>query len=228
METFGKRLRKRAESLGRSDAEIARKLGISARRYSYYVNNEREPDYDLLVKICRVLETTPNDLLGIGTPLEASADDATGDAPKMFNLAGEQFVAIPRWEMQAAAGAGRDATSAPVLLRYHMFRLSWLRSITQAPLDQLHVLEVNGDSMEPALRSGDVIMVDQTQTEPHRRDGIYVLNRDGDLQVKRVSVHPVTGRLSLRSDNMAYESYSDIDPRELDVVGRVVWIARQT
>lgn len=112
-------------------------------------------------------------------------------------------------------------------MHYHLFRFAWLRSVTAAPIARLAVIEVDGDSMEPALRSGDTVLVDQTQAQPGRKDGMYVLNKDGDLQVKRVSAHPVTGRYTIKSDNPAYESWSDIEPDAIDIVGRVIWVGRR-
>lgn len=63
MELFAANLRKRAEELGLSHAEVARRAGLSERRYGNYVSGRREPDLATLVKIATVLATTANDLL---------------------------------------------------------------------------------------------------------------------------------------------------------------------
>ena len=49
-----------------SNAEAARRSGLSERRYAHYVSGSREPDLTTLTRIARVLETTPNELLGFG------------------------------------------------------------------------------------------------------------------------------------------------------------------
>ena len=64
MEEFGNALRERARILGLSLSEVARRAGLSERRFVNYVTGDREPDLATLVRICRVLGTTPNDLLG--------------------------------------------------------------------------------------------------------------------------------------------------------------------
>lgn len=64
MEQFSKQLKLRAEMLGLSNAEVARKLGLSERRYSHYVTGAREPDLAMVVRIAKTLGTTPNELLG--------------------------------------------------------------------------------------------------------------------------------------------------------------------
>ncbi len=68
MDGIGSRLRARARALGLSDAEIARRLGFGPSRYTNYVSDLREPDFATLLRICALLETTPNDLLGVEQP----------------------------------------------------------------------------------------------------------------------------------------------------------------
>ena len=63
MEGLGKNLRERARALGLSDSEIARRLGLSQARYHNYVSDTAEPDLGTLVRICRVLGTSPDGLL---------------------------------------------------------------------------------------------------------------------------------------------------------------------
>jgi len=74
-------LRRRARDLGLSDAEVARRAGLSANRYSNYVRNDREPDLATLVKIAKVLATTPDSLLGIA---QAPSDVVT--VPKRLEV----------------------------------------------------------------------------------------------------------------------------------------------
>jgi transcriptional regulator with XRE-family HTH domain len=63
MPIFTERIRERARELGLSDAEVARRTGLSQRRYSYYATGKREPNFTTLLLICDVLAATPNDLL---------------------------------------------------------------------------------------------------------------------------------------------------------------------
>jgi transcriptional regulator with XRE-family HTH domain len=63
MQVFAQRIRERARELPLSDAEVARRAGLSERRYGYYATGEREPNLATLVRICEVLAATPNDLL---------------------------------------------------------------------------------------------------------------------------------------------------------------------
>jgi len=60
------RLKGRARELGIPDAEVARRVGLAANRYSNYVNGIREPDLRMFARICRALATTPDAVLGFG------------------------------------------------------------------------------------------------------------------------------------------------------------------
>lgn len=61
---IGSRLRARAEELELTDAEVARRLGLAQSRYAHYVSGTRSPDYQTLARICRILLTSPDYLLG--------------------------------------------------------------------------------------------------------------------------------------------------------------------
>jgi len=67
METFADNLRRRAQELELSNAEVARRVGLSERRYAHYVSGRNEPDLAMLIRIADVLQSTPNDLLGLNT-----------------------------------------------------------------------------------------------------------------------------------------------------------------
>lgn len=60
---IGQRLRRRARELALSDAEVARRAGLSERRYGNYVASSREPNFSVFLKLCDVLSVTPNDIL---------------------------------------------------------------------------------------------------------------------------------------------------------------------
>lgn len=71
---WGGRLKARARALGLSDTAVARALGLAQRRYSAYVNESREPDFGTFIRICRVLRTSPDEVLGF-THQEAPRPD---------------------------------------------------------------------------------------------------------------------------------------------------------
>lgn len=76
MDIFAKRLRERANQMGISNSEAARRAGLEERRYGHYIAGRREPDLMTLTKIAEVLQTTPNWLLGVSEPFSGDAKKA--------------------------------------------------------------------------------------------------------------------------------------------------------
>jgi len=68
MEVFARNLRRRAQELGLANAEVARRVGLSERRYAHYVSGRNEPDLAMLLKIADVLQSSPNELLSGDEP----------------------------------------------------------------------------------------------------------------------------------------------------------------
>lgn len=77
MEIFANNLKRRAQELGLSNAEVARRAGLSERRYAHYASGRNEPDLAMLLKIAEVLQSTPNDLLGHADRVQAKGPRET-------------------------------------------------------------------------------------------------------------------------------------------------------
>jgi phage repressor protein C with HTH and peptisase S24 domain len=145
----------------------------------------------------------------------------------ILDIEGESFASVPRWDIRLSAGHGAVVPGTPEVLRRMLFRLDWLRKVAHAPVESLFILEVEGESMEPTLRSGDVALIDVLQNRPTQRDGLYALQREETLQVKTVSAHPTKKWITIKSDNPRFETWSEINPDEVHIIGRVIWIGRQ-
>jgi SOS-response transcriptional repressor LexA len=102
---------------------------------------------------------------------------------------------------------------------------AFLSQISPGRSRSLAAFIVYGDAMATTLLPGDHVLVDQSDAAPPR-DGLYVIAGEGEPVVKRLSVNPVTRRISVLSDNAAYPSFPDCRPQDLGIVGRVVWIGR--
>ena len=134
-------------------------------------------------------------------------------------------IMVPRLAVGASAGPGAlGADDAP--LGQIGFETRWLRQLSGNP-KALSVIQVNGDSMSPTLVDSDDILVDRADAAERIRDGIYVLRVDDSLIVKRLAINPAQRSFTVRSDNPAYPDWSDVDPSEIDIVGRVIWTGRR-
>ncbi len=109
----------------------------------------------------------------------------------------------------------------------YYFRRSWLRNRLNAEPDNLRMVHVEGDSMEPTLCHGDMILIDITKTNPSP-PGIFVLFDGLALLAKRLEFIPQSTPPSLRilSDNPQYHPY-ERKLHETNIVGRVIWFARE-
>ena len=106
MEIFSERLRERAKELGLPDAEIARRAGLQEARYNHYVNARREPDLRTLVRICEVLDLTPNDLLGFGDVADVGDQESDSERSKKrilaaLNMLNEEQLSIVAKQVEA-------------------------------------------------------------------------------------------------------------------------------
>lgn len=84
----------------------------------------------------------------------------------------------------------------------------------------IEAINVQGDSMQPTLKDGSVVVIDRSKIEVIN-GGIFVINTvGGGLFVKRISVNP-SGGIDMISDNKAYPVQT-VSFDEAMVVGRVV------
>ena len=128
----------------------------------------------------------------------------------------DEFITVPRLPLDASAGPGAFSAEE---ISFDSFRFSrrWLREMGLEGAD-LTAIRVEGDSMEPTLRSGDEIFVDRNKRSG---EGIHVVRIGDALHVKQVQAS-APGRIALISAN---DSYAPIDlaREEVEVIGRVVW-----
>jgi len=60
---FGKRLREMREKKGLTQAELAKIASLGESTISFYESGKREPNYEVLVALADILDTTPNYLI---------------------------------------------------------------------------------------------------------------------------------------------------------------------
>jgi transcriptional regulator with XRE-family HTH domain len=111
--SWGERLKARARELGISDTEVARRLGLTQRRYSGYVNESREPNFSDLLRICAVLCVTPDHVLGV-RPLEASEDAQLSALTALRSMPPDiQALALAALEGMAEHAGSSSTSSTP-------------------------------------------------------------------------------------------------------------------
>ena len=187
-----------------SQQELAERLNTTAVSIGRYEREDQRLTLPLLRRLAKVFD------VGIA---EIAGD--SWQSPEHYS--------VPVFDLRAAAGAGAFADDTEPT-GHLLFREQWLRRIT-TNIRALFVIEISGDSMWETLHDGDHALIDPSQNNP-RREGLYVIRIDDMLQVKRIAMHPVKKLLTIKSDNPAYPTYDGIEPGDIAVVGRVVWIGR--
>jgi hypothetical protein len=135
---------------------------------------------------------------------------------------------LPVTLLDLAVSAGPGAVGGSELPVAQIgFDPAWLNRLTAAGPDELNLIHVQGDSMSPTLLPGDDILVDRSDGEARVRDGIYVLRIEDSLLVKRLTLHPVTRRVTVQSDNPSYVDWPDLALTDINLIGRVIWTGRR-
>jgi len=143
-----------------------------------------------------------------------------------YDLSAHGYVQIPRYEVAASAGGG-SVVQSEQLVDFIGFKEDWVRNVLGASAKSLALISVKGDSMEPTLSNGDLVLVD-TLSRKIEANAIYVIQFWGALLVKRVQ-RKVDGTVIIRCDNPIYEpeTVSGDLVEQLNVIGRVVWYGRR-
>jgi len=136
------------------------------------------------------------------------------------------LIPVPLLELAVSAGPGSLVGNEQPTAQIG-FDPAWLNRLTAAGADELNLVQVDGDSMAPTLLPGDDILVDRSDGEARIRDGIYVLRMEESVLVKRLTLHPVTRRVTVQSDNPAYADWPDLALTDINLIGRVIWAGRR-
>lgn len=184
------------------------------------------PKSETLIKIKKLKNCNLDWLLcGEGEPFSGN-----GDVKQLHDTLGhphdaDDFVLIPQYDIQAAAGHGAlvgNEEPGSVL----PFRRSFVEHFVSRDMAGLAVISVKGDSMEGVLNDGDLILVNLKETTP--RDGLYVLRINDNLLVKRLQSVP-GGVINVISANESYPTFQihlNCIEDDFAVIGRVEWFSR--
>jgi phage repressor protein C with HTH and peptisase S24 domain len=211
---------------------LARATGVSPSAFRKWLRGEAEPSRERLVALAQAAGVPVGWLANGDGPeprIQGAATTSRGRGtaiPLDDRVEHENFVILPK-RLEAAA-AGSEAPIPPHVAEFIAFRRDWVRAVLGIEPDQLLVEIALGESMEPGIQDGDLLLVNTTDKRFHSF-GVYVVEIGGERLVKRVQPK-LDGSLSLISDNPAYE-VEHVPPERAEtvrIVGRVLWTCGPT
>jgi len=206
-----------------SQTELAREIGAGqstiVRLEAGGTRNPRE-----ILALSRVLNCSVEYLMGESE--ERGEADSVPSSPSAAGLSirtDSDVVEVA--EIDLRYGLGGTYVDGPIETSKRLFSREWLRMFTLTAPEHLFWAIGDGDSMEPTIRSGEVILIDTSQTTPRMGDGIWALAWGEIGMVKRLRPLP-DGSIEIQSDNPAVRPAIAVDG-EMHVIGRVVAVVRR-
>lgn len=192
---FSKELKHLRLSKKLTQSELANELGISKSSISMYENNKREPDFETEELIADYFNVDINTLRGISS-------------------ATSKGVLIP---VLGYVRAGVPIEAVEEILDYEEI------SQEQARTGEFFALKIKGDSMEPKISEGDVVIVRKQSTVENGELAVVLVNGD-DATVKKF--YRSNNGVKLVSTNPKYDPFfytpTEVDSFPVSVIGRVV------
>lgn len=212
-----------------TQSEMATALDVSVTAVQSYEGAKQFPGGKVFEAFARLGIDTNWLLTGEGEMKRGAAAYPLAESLKTADITGELgegFVQVPRYKVAASAGGGSIIHSEQIV-DYLSFRADWVRNSLGVSVQDLALINVKGDSMEPVLSNEDLILVDM-RISGVEDNAIYVLQFNGVLLVKRLQ-RRFDGSVVIMSDNPRYtpETLVGEAVEALQVIGRVVWAGRR-
>ena len=195
-----------------SQSELAKELEINRSGITHARNNNKIPD-KWIVKLYKNFGFNPQWLeSGIGKTFINT--NSQGDV---------EFKFIPKVAARLSAGTG-SFESEENITDYLSFQTKWLAG--KGAANSMVAMEVFGQSMEPVIKEGDTVLIDQSQKKI-LAGAIYAVGVEDTILIKRLEKHP--DKLVLSSDNKDYEPIY-LQREETDkvrIIGKIIWSSRE-
>lgn len=222
-ETFSQRLERLVAASGMSARKVSIKAGLNPTLVRDILSGPiNSPRTETVRALALALDIPISELMP-----DAAGSSVTAAPPPQDGLEfhGATYMALPVYDVDVSAGPGAINVDRPEPEAWHLFAMEALRTVTRAPARDLAMVRVSGDSMAPTLCNEDLILVDRS-IRKMGRDGMYILAWGDDIMVKRISVDFATRTLTIASDNPIYKTSTGVQPDDIGILGRVVWISR--
>lgn len=192
------RIKSTRESLKLTKRELAKRIGVHESSINKYEKGLVDIPLSKITELARVLNVTESYLMGW--------EDDDKETP--------QGIKIP---VLGTVAAGIPISAVEDILDYEEIPQSWQNQ------GEFFALKIKGDSMEPRMESGDVVIVKQ-QSDANSGDTVIVLVNGDDATCKRLE--KTDNGIMLVSTNPKYPpmfySLEDIQTKPVVILGKVV------
>lgn len=184
-------------------------IKFSKSHLSQYVNGKSNPDNEKIFLLSKVFGVSEAWLLGYDVARYKKSEEAELNEPQP-----SQGLKIP---VLGTVAAGIPISAVEDILDYEEIPSSWQSQ------GEFFALKIKGDSMEPRMESGDVVIVKQ-QSDANSGDTVIVLVNGDDATCKRLQ--KTDNGIMLVSTNPKYPpmfySLEDIQAKPVVILGKVV------
>ncbi|MBF0548606.1 MAG: LexA family transcriptional regulator [Candidatus Riflebacteria bacterium] len=215
---LGEKIGKLASKVGGKQA-LAKKLKISGTNLYRYISGERSiPDY-LLPELAKELDISLDNLFIVDSP------------------ANQNFSKLDEFSPKSTSEPERECYSGSkhphfLLLKDVLGNLKLDKELLCREFDRnfndLAFSKISDDTMEPTLKSGDIVLVD-LQKKSAESGGLYAVQTQAQLYFRRIQPLP-DQRMEIICDNSAYKSFP-IETIELKsgffILGRIISVWRR-
>lgn len=134
-----------------------------------------------------------------------------------------EFLRVPKIMARLSAGGGSFETEAEIK-EFYSFRKDWLR--TKGNANDMVLMDIVGNSMEPELKDGDTVLIDQSQRSI-LAGAIYAVGLSDIIVIKRLEKRPQ--ELLLLSENKMYPimRLEGDEMNRVRIIGKVLWACRE-
>lgn len=153
----------------------------------------------------------------------------TGHIPKpltsaLASIEAVNLIRIPLLANCGSMGPGNEVLDADYVVGDLALSAHWINQhIRPGNLRELKFIHAHGESMAPSFSDGDVLLVDVGSRDPSSLEGVYVLEANEKIFIKRVRMR-MDGALEVSSDNINIKTVDVLNgDHQLRVLGRVVW-----
>lgn len=185
---------------GMSQKELSEKSGLSQSYIAMLEKGDRNLNYKSMQMLAQALSVTPEDLIS-KRPVE------------------NNFVSIKIFDVVACCGNGIEALQENIIGTWDI-PLVKFRDFSTAKPENVFMFQVDGDSMNPTINSGDWAVADMSQNFISS-DGLYLIRTASGLMVKRIQSG--LNNIIIRSDNPAYGELT-ANVGEISVLGRIIYL----